>query len=149
MPTVLFSRLYPDVQLPARATDGAAGWDLAAYVQPDPDGRTRSILLSVGETKAIPTGLLYQGGAPIFVCSRSGLAIQRSIFVLNAPGVIDHDFRGEIRVILHNAGRSHYRIAHGDRIAQAVFFAGTPVHLEWGTGEATLRGTKGYGSTGV
>lgn len=133
-------------QLPAFATSGAAGADLSAYL-PDGDltipvnGR---VLVPTGLTLEIPPG--YEGQ----VRPRSGLAFKHGVTILNAPGTIDSDYRGEVKVILVNYGEKPFRISHGDRIAQLVIAAYTEVKFVTASElEVSERGEKGFGSTGV
>lgn len=134
-----------DLPLPAYETAGAAGMDLRAALA---DG---SIALAPGARTAVPTGLVIAlpGRHEAQVRPRSGLALKRGVTVLNAPGTIDADYRGEIAVILVNHGAEPFEIAHGDRIAQLVVAPVTRVR--WTEGEAgeTARGARGFGSTGV
>ena len=134
-----------DLPLPARATPGAAGVDLAAAV----DGE---LVLEPGARARVPTGLRvaippgYEGQ----VRPRSGLALRHGVTLPNAPGTIDSDYRGEVQVILHNGGDRAVVIRRGDRIAQLVI---APVaSLEWeevAELDATERGEGGFGHTGT
>lgn len=131
--------------LPAYATEGAAGMDLRAALE-------EPLELAPGEWKAIPTGLYLAlpEGYEAQVRPRSGLAANHGITVLNSPGTIDADYRGEIRVLLINLGRQPFRIHPGDRIAQLIIAPYTKVlwepteHLP-----ATSRGEGGFGHTGT
>lgn len=131
--------------LPAYATPDSAGVDLVAALD-------APLVLAPGERHDVPTGLalaLPQGWEGQ-VRPRSGLALRHGITVLNSPGTIDADYRGELRVILINLGQAAVTIARGDRIAQLVI---APVsHAAWelaGELPATARGTGGFGSTGT
>ena len=131
-----------NLPLPQIATAGSAGYDLMSAV---------SQRLDPGDRRLIPTGFAVQlpVGLVGMVCSRSGLALKHGIFVLNAPGIIDSDYRGEIGVILMNMGENDFVINVGDRIAQLVV---TPV-VTLRAFEAqdlgdTARGGGGFGSTG-
>ena len=136
-----------DLALPGYETRGAAGMDLRlcapdrAAVTLDPGGRA---LLPTGLSIALPDGVEAQ------VRPRSGLALKHGVTVANAPGTVDSDYRGEIKVILINLGDAPVTLAHGDRIAQMVFAA---VHrarwVEVGTLEDTGRGAEGFGSSGL
>jgi len=134
-----------DLPLPAPATAGAAGVDLAAAV----DGE---LVLEPGARVLVPTGLALAipPGFEGQVRARSGLALRHGIVLPNAPGTIDSDYRGELQVILWNAGREPFRVARGDRIAQLVI---VPVaRVAWHEVEAlppTARGAGGFGHTGV
>ena len=131
--------------LPAYATAGSAGMDItAALAEP--------MILEPGAIVMIPTGIaiaLPQG----FECqvrSRSGLAAKHGIFALNAPGTIDSDYRGEIKVILANSGKASYAIQPGERIAQLVIARYETVRWELVDSlDETERGTGGFGSTGT
>lgn len=132
-------------QLPEYKTIGAAGADVYAYL-------TENITLEPGEYKMIPTGLSCSipEGFEIQVRPRSGLAAKNGVTVLNAPGTIDSDYRGEIQVILINLGKKTFVIQNGDRIAQFVV---SPVtrgcYMCVAELDKTERGTGGFGSTGV
>lgn len=145
---VAFLRLAhnPELALPAYATAGAAGLDLLAAV---PAGDP--LILEPGARALIPTGfaMALPLGYEAQVRPRSGLALKHGVTVLNAPGTIDSDYRGEIGVILLNTGKAPFPIARGDRIAQMViarFTGAQPV--ETGTLPDTTRGSGGFGSTG-
>lgn len=128
---------------PHKATPGAAGYDLTA---------TEPATLLPGETKIIPTGLHLElpENTALLVLPRSGLAAKHGITVANAPGLIDPDYRGEIKVILINHGDRKYAVKEGDRIAQALFTPFVaPKFLKTQTLTPTLRGAGGLGSTGV
>lgn len=137
--------------LPEYETAQAAGMDLRAAVSEiEPDG-TATITLQPGDVKAIPTGIAISlpAGFEGQVRARSGLALKHGLAVLNAPGTIDADYRGEIRVILANLGREPVTITRGQRIAQLVI---APVaRVTWqrvALLEGTERGAGGFGSTG-
>jgi len=132
------------LDLPAYATKASAGLDLAAAVREEveiaPGGRA---LIPTGFAIALPAGFEAQ------VRPRSGLALKHGITVLNSPGTIDADYRGEIGVILANLGATPFRIARGMRIAQLVVAPVT--HVTWKAVDAlseSLRGAGGFGSTG-
>jgi dUTP pyrophosphatase len=132
---------------PAYQTADAAGFDLAAAI-PDDEPMT----LAPGGAAMIPTGLVFElpRGFEAQVRPRSGLAARHSVTVLNSPGTIDADYRGEVRVLLINLGTAPFTIARGDRIAQVVVapvrqVAFAPV-AETTT---TTRGAGGFGSTGI
>jgi dUTP pyrophosphatase len=141
-------RLRPELaRLPAYATDGAAGLDLhAALEQP--------LRLQPGARAAVPTGLsiALPAGHEGQVRPRSGLARKHGVTVLNAPGTIDEDYRGEVQVLLVNLGNEPYEIAPGDRIAQLVIAKVTRVDVELADDAAALgttpRGEGGFGSSG-
>ena len=133
-----------DLPLPEATTSGAAGLDLRAAVE-------KTIVLAVGERQLIPTGLriALPQGFEAQVRPRSGLALRHGILIPNAPGTIDADYRGEIQVILMNAGGADFEIARGDRIAQLI--VAPVVRPEWVEVEnldGTTRGDGGFGHTG-
>ncbi|MGI9387187.1 MAG: dUTP diphosphatase [Methyloligellaceae bacterium] len=132
--------------LPAYQTAQAAGFDIAAALPAD-----QPIELKPGERVLVPTGFSFElpAGYECQVRPRSGLAFKHGITVLNAPGTIDSDYRGEIQVLLINHGASVFEIARGDRIAQIVVQPVVQAHLEEREvlGE-TDRGAGGFGSTG-
>ncbi len=131
--------------IPNRATEGSAGFDLHACID-TPVSITPGIrvLISTGIAIEIPNN--YCG----MVCSRSGLASKHGIFVLNAPGIIDSDYRGEIKVILCNFGKETVVIENGQRIAQLVIVPVATPELRLTTQVSeTDRGTGGFGSTGL
>lgn len=131
-----------DLPLPAYETSGAAGMDLRAA-----DG----MILKPGMRGLVPTGLAIAlpEGFEAQVRPRSGLAVKHGVTVLNAPGTIDCDYRGEIKVPLINHGEQDFVIARGDRIAQLVVAPVTQVTWqETQALEATARGTGGFGSSG-
>ena len=157
MPTHVFinaKRLHPNAVLPAYQTDGAAGMDLCAMNLGDgqdwPDGfnlrlypRDR-VLLGTGIAVAIPPGFEGQ------IRPRSGLAVKHGVTVLNSPGTIDSDYRGEVKVLLINLGSEPFVIKRGDRIAQIVFAPVARAGLQQVDDlDATARGSGGFGSTGV
>jgi dUTP pyrophosphatase len=128
---------------PARATAGAAGADLVAAEDVTiPPGGVHAV--ATGIALAIPEG--YEGQ----VRPRSGLALKHGVTVLNAPGTIDADYRGEVKVILINHGPEPFRVSRGDRIAQLVIAAVTPARFERvDVLPETDRGQGGFGSTGI
>ncbi|MEL6265520.1 MAG: dUTP diphosphatase [Pseudomonadota bacterium] len=135
--------------LPAQATAGAAGLDLVACLLEQ--DREEGLALPPLGRATVPTGLAIAlpEGFEGQVRPRSGLAARHGITVLNAPGTVDADYRGEVRVLLVNLGPETYWIAHGERIAQLVVAPVTPVTLaEVETLDTTARGTGGFGSTG-
>ena len=143
---VRFLRLdsNPDLPLPARATAGSAGYDVAS-AEPD-------FVLAPGERRSVGTGFAMQL-PPELECQvrpRSGLALRWGLTLPNTPATIDPDYRGELRVLLWNAGTEPVPITRGMRIAQLVFarFEAPELH-EAAALEPTLRGPGGWGSTGV
>jgi dUTP pyrophosphatase len=136
-----------DLPLPAYQTKGAAGMDLHAAV---PDGTI--LTLDPCDRALVPTGLVMQlpAGYEAQVRPRSGLAFKNGVTVLNSPGTIDSDYRGEVQVLLINLGREPFEITRGMRIAQLVVASVSRVAIVEGkTVVATRRGTGGFGSTGV
>lgn len=147
--TIAFVRLLHGEGLPSPAyeSEGAAGMDLRAAL---PDGE--ALALASGETALVPTGLSLQipPGFEGQVRPRSGLAAKHGVTVLNAPGTIDSDYRGEVKVILANLGDAPFTVARGDRIAQLVPAPVQHAELEEvGTLDETARGIGGFGSTGT
>ena len=144
MAKVLIKKLDPAVELPAYKTEGASGMDLMALVK-------KPINLKPNSSCLVPTGLAvaFSSDFEIQIRPRSGLAAKNSIGVLNTPGTIDSDYRGEIKVILFNHGKSDFLINNKDRIAQMIL---TPViKIEFEETDdlpETVRGEGGFGSTG-
>lgn len=134
-----------DVELPAYQTSGAAGMDLCAALDTD-------MILAKGRFAAIPTGLqiALPKGYEAQIRPRSGLAFKHGVTVLNSPGTIDSDYRGEIKIALINHGPADVTITHGMRIAQMVI---SPViQAKWQETDDldnTERGSDGFGSTGI
>ena len=131
--------------LPAYQSDGAAGMDLVAAV-------ARTQVLRPGARALIPTGLIVElpAGFEAQVRPRSGLALRNGVTVLNSPGTVDSDYRGEVQVILANLGGAPFRIERGARIAQLVIARVERASLaEVGDIATTRRGAGGFGSTGV
>ena len=132
-----------DLPLPSRQTTGSAGFDLAS-AEPD-------FVLAPGERRLVSTGLAVEipPGIEGQVRPRSGLALRHGITMPNAPGTIDSDYRGEVRVILQNLGTEPVTIVRGDRIAQLVFARyETPELVDATELEQSSRGAGGFGSTG-
>jgi dUTP pyrophosphatase len=133
-----------DLPLPARATPGSAGFDLHAALEKD-------LVLAPGERALVPTGfaIAVPAGYEVQVRPRSGLALRHGIVLPNAPGTIDPDYRGEVRVILMNAGHEPYTLRRGDRVAQLVVApVAAAVFEEVDSLEETERGSGGFGHTG-
>tara|TARA_B100001057_G_scaffold89_1_gene78 strand:- start:3556 stop:3993 length:438 start_codon:yes stop_codon:yes gene_type:complete len=144
MAKVLIKKLDPTIELPAYKTDGASGMDLMAFVK-------EPINLKPNSSSLVPTGLAvaFSSDFEIQIRPRSGLAAKNSISVLNTPGTIDSDYRGEIKVILFNHGKNDFLINNKDRIAQMILTPVIKIELQ----EAdelpeTVRGEGGFGSTG-
>ena len=134
-----------DLPLPAYATFGSAGMDLVAAVESD-------VSISPAETILVPTGISIQlpEGYEAQVRPRSGLAIKHQIGILNSPGTIDSDYRGEVKIVLTNFGRQPFTIRRGDRIAQMI--VQRYARVEWEEVQSldeTVRGGGGFGHTGV
>jgi len=143
--TVKFKKLEADVQLPEHQSDGAAGMDLRAYL---PDGK---IGISPGARKVVRTGFAMQldTGYEAQVRPRSGLAIKEGVTVVNSPGTIDSDYRGEVKVGLINLGSTTYILEPNTRIAQLVVQALPRISVqEVEELDDTERGAGGLGSTG-
>lgn len=134
-----------DLPLPAYATECAAGLDLRAAVQ-------RELVLAPGERRLVPTGLeiALPPGHEGQVRPRSGLAVRRGLTLLNTPGTVDEDYRGELRVLLVNLGEEPVRIERGERIAQLVVSPVSRVEVrEEAELPVTERGAGGFGHTGT
>jgi dUTP pyrophosphatase len=135
-----------DLPLPAYETAGAAGLDLRAAL-PESD-----LELAPGARGLVPTGLVLAlpPGSEGQVRPRSGLALRHGVTVLNAPGTIDADYRGEVQVLLVNLGQEPFIIRHGDRIAQLIVAPVAQARLvEVESLDDTVRGAGGFGSTGI
>lgn len=135
-------KLAPGASLPAYETEGSSGLDIRA---------NENTTVESGSWKMVCTGLFpeIQQGFEIQVRSRSGLAAKRGLFVLNSPGTVDSDYRGEIKVILANMGKVDFTVKKGDRVAQIVVCP--VIHAEVSKVEkisGTERGSSGFGSTG-
>lgn len=133
-----------NITLPKYATPGSAGMDLFAALQSD-------MILKPNDSYLFPTGIKIElpEGYEAQVRPRSGLAINHNIIVLNSPGTIDSDYRGEIKVILKNLGEKDFVVKNGDRIAQLVI--ASYIRIEWDEVEKvneTKRGSGGFGHTG-
>lgn len=144
--TVVFRRLRQGARLPVWATEGSAGCDLSACPV---DG---DIVIAPGSRALVPTGLALSlpKGWEAQVRPRSGLALKAGVTVLNAPGTIDADYRGEVGVILINLGDKPFTVHQGDRIAQMVFApVEQPAFVLADSLDETARGGGGFGHTGV
>ena len=144
MVKILIKKLDSAVKLPEYKTNGASGMDLVAFIKNTLNVKPRTSSL-------IPTGLsvAFSEDYEIQIRPRSGLAAKSNISVLNTPGTIDSDYRGEIKVIIYNHGDTDFTINNGDRIAQMVLSPVIKMELEE-TNELpeTIRGKAGFGSTG-
>ncbi|RWM03773.1 MAG: dUTP diphosphatase [Mesorhizobium sp.] len=148
-PTVGFVRLShgEGLPLPAYESAGAAGMDLRAAVPED-----RPLLILPGKRALVPTGLVLEipEGMEGQVRPRSGLALKHGLTVLNSPGTVDSDYRGEVKVLLVNLGDEDFAVTRGMRIAQIVFGAVTQITVEErALAGGTTRGAGGFGSTGT
>ena len=144
MVKVLIKRLDPAVKLPIYKTSGASGMDLMAFIK-------KPINIKPKTSSLIPTGLTvaFSKNYEIQIRPRSGLAAKNNISVLNTPGTIDSDYRGEIKVILYNHGNDDFTINNGDRIAQMILAPVVKIELEETNNlPETIRGKGGFGSTG-
>ena len=144
MARVLIKKLNPAVELPVYKTSGASGMDLMAFVE-------KPINLRSGKACLVPTGLsvAFPEEYEIQIRPRSGLAAKNNISVLNTPGTIDSDYRGEIKIILFNHGSKNFTINNNDRVAQMVLTPIIKMELEE-TNELpkSVRDKRGFGSTG-
>ena len=144
MARVLIKKLNPDVELPVYKTNGASGMDLMAFIE-------EPIKILPNSSNLVPTGLsiAFSEDYEVQIRPRSGLAVKNNITVLNTPGTIDSDYRGEIKIILFNHGKEDFVINNKDRVAQMIL---TPVikmnFEEVDSLPDTLRGEGGFGSTG-
>jgi dUTP pyrophosphatase len=141
---VRITRVRSDAQLPKYMSEGAAGMDLHASIPAD-------VTIAVGERVLVGSGvaIALPRGFEAQVRPRSGLAWKHGVTVLNAPGTVDEDYRGEIKVLLVNHGQEPFVVKPGERIAQLVVAPVTRVRLdEHDTLDETVRGAGGYGHTG-
>ena len=140
----LIKKLHKAVNIPEYKTSGSSGLDLEAFLEKD-------LIVKSNETVLVPTGLsiAIDENLEIQIRPRSGLAAKNNITVLNTPGTIDSDYRGEIKVILINLGKNDFVIKNGDRIAQMVISPVIKTEFEIVDElPSTLRGQGGFGSTG-
>jgi len=134
-----------DIPVPVYATPGSAGMDVCAAL-------TEPLVLRPGDTALVPSGFRIElpPGYEAQIRPRSGLAINHSVVILNSPGTIDSDYRGEVKVIMANLGKKDFMIRRGDRVAQLV--VARYVRVQWdesSTINHTQRGSGGFGHTGV
>ena len=144
MVKVLIKKLNPEAKLPNYKTKGSSGMDLMACIE-------KSIKILPGKSSLVPTGLsiAIPDDTEVQIRPRSGLAAKSSISVLNTPGTIDSDYRGEIKIILFNHGDSVFIVNNNDRIAQMVLVPILKVEFEEVKDlPNTIRGSGGFGSTG-
>ena len=145
MTKILIKRFSKEVILPKYETPGSSGMDISAFLE-------KNQIIDPGKTALIPTGLFLAvpEGFEVQIRPRSGLALKKSVSVLNTPGTIDADYRGEIKVILINLSDKKFIVENGLRIAQMVVCpVAKPELLEVQELSETLRGVKGFGSTGT
>ena len=145
MTKILIKRLSKEISLPKYETSGSSGMDLAANID-------ANISIDPGKTAIVPTGLALSipKGFEVQIRPRSGLAAKQKISVLNTPGTIDADYRGEIKVILINLGQDSFKVEKGLRIAQMVVCPIVQAQLkEVNDLSETERGKSGFGSTGT
>ena len=144
MAKVLIKKLDSAVELPMYKTNGASGMDLMAFIKEPINVKSKTSSL-------IPTGLsvAFSENFEIQIRPRSGLAAKNDISILNTPGTIDSDYRGEIKVIIYNHGNNDFLINNGDRIAQMILAPVIKIELEETNDlPQTIRGEGGFGSTG-
>ena len=144
MAKVLIKKLNSKVELPVYKTNGASGMDLMAFIK-------EPITIAPNSSYMVPTGLsmAFSEDYEIQIRPRSGLAAKNNITVLNTPGTIDSDYRGEIKIILFNHGKEDFLINNKDRVAQMVLTPVVKMELEETDSlPDTLRGEGGFGSTG-
>ena len=144
MVKILVKKFDKNIKLPTYKTSGSSGMDLVAYIK-------NKITINPGKTAMVPTGIAVAipKTYEIQIRPRSGLAAKKSISVLNTPGTIDSDYRGEIKIILINLSKKSYVVKSGDRVAQMILCPVAKGKLkEVKNLPETIRGKKGFGSTG-
>ena len=144
MVKILVKKFDKNIKLPTYKTSGSSGMDLVAYIK-------NKIIINPGKTAMIPTGIAVAipKNYEIQIRPRSGLAVNKGISVLNTPGTIDSDYRGEIKIILINLGKKSFDIKSGDRIAQIIVCPVSKAKFkEVKQLPKTTRGKGGFGSTG-
>jgi len=144
MVKVLIKKLSSEVKLPSYKTSGASGMDLMAFIK-------SAITIKPKTSCLIPTGLsmAFSEEYEVQIRPRSGLAAKNNISVLNTPGTIDSDYRGEIKVILYNHGNDNFVVNNNDRIAQMILTPVIKMEIqETDNLPETIRGEGGFGSTG-
>ena len=144
MVKVLIKKLSPEVKLPSYETSGSSGMDLQARIE-------SSVTIKPKTSSLIPTGLsvAFSENYELQIRPRSGLAAKNNISILNTPGTIDSDYRGEIKIIIYNHGNNDFLVSNGDRIAQMILTPVVKMELEE-TNDLpnAIRGDGGFGSTG-
>ncbi len=144
MVKVLVKKLDSNVKIPVYKTEGASGMDLMAFIE-------KPINIKPQTSELVPTGLAiaFSEKYEVQIRPRSGLAAKNNISVLNTPGTIDSDYRGEIKVIIYNHGDSNFIVNNGDRIAQMILAPVVKMELEETNSlPKSIRGEDGFGSTG-
>ena len=144
MVKVLIKKLHPNVEIPTYKTKGASGMDLMAFIE-------KPIKLPPNNSCLVPTGIsiAFSKDFEIQIRPRSGLSAKNNISVLNTPGTIDSDYRGEIKIILFNHGKENFIINNKDRVAQIILVPVNKIDFEEVENlPNTLRGKGGFGSTG-
>jgi len=145
MTEILIKRLSKNINLPRYETEGSSGMDLVANIN-------SPIEIKPGETSIIPTGIAVSipKNFEFQIRPRSGLAAKNKVSVLNTPGTIDADYRGEIKIILINFGKKSFIVEKGTRIAQMVLCPISKARIKEAESlEDTIRGSGGFGSTGI
>ena len=144
MVKILIKKLHSKVQITSYRTEGSSGMDLMAFIE-------KKIILSPKKSCLVPTGLsvAFSENYEIQIRPRSGLAAKNNISILNTPGTIDSDYRGEIKIILFNHGKENFIVNNKDRVAQMVLAPTVKIEFEE-VDELpdTIRGSGGFGSTG-
>jgi len=144
MVKILVKKFDKNIKLPAYKTSGSSGMDLVAYVK-------NKVIINPGKTAMIPTGIAVAipRNYEMQIRPRSGLAAKKGISVLNTPGTVDSDYRGEIKIILINLSKKSFVVKSGDRVAQMVLCPVSKGKLqEVKNLPKTVRGKRGFGSTG-
>lgn len=141
---VVFEKLYHNVILPQKMSAGSSGYDIRAYLE-------GPVVIPPKERAIIPTGLkmMMPDCLEAQIRPRSGLAFKYGIMVVNSPGTIDADYRGEIKVILYNSGNTPFKVNQQDRIAQMVFCQVPNILINEGKITGSGRESGGFGSTGT
>ena len=142
---IKIKKLSQNAIIPILGTANSAGYDLFACINND-------VCINQNEIILIPTGIAIEIPENYFgmVCSRSGLAIKHGIHIMNSPGIIDSDYRGEIKCILHNSSNNAFTVQNGARIAQLILIKYDNIKfVETETLSDTSRGYNGFGSTGI
>ena len=144
MVKILIKKLNSKVKLPSYKTDGSSGMDLMAFLD-------KPVTILPQKSELIPTGLsiAIPNNTEVQIRPRSGLAVKNNISVLNTPGTVDSDYRGEIKVILYNHGDKEFTVSNEDRIAQMILVPVIKANFEEVENlPETIRGDGGFGSTG-